>query len=94
MTSIFYQFMMHNMSHNTASSLVFSVIAAQSNLCHSLTVMTHLRYGLATLLPNFLMSSDDERNAVLPLLELTSNIIRESGYFHLQATKPDTIGIT
>ncbi|XP_068634007.1 juvenile hormone epoxide hydrolase-like [Battus philenor] len=32
-------------------------------------------------------------NRIYPLKNLLSYILRESGYFHIQATKPDTIGV-
>lgn len=34
---------------------------------------------------------DRYRDRIYPLAELSKYIMRESGYFHIQATKPDTI---
>lgn len=53
--------------------------------------ISNVKLLLGSLFPSLIM---EERhiNRVYPLKDLFSYIIRESGYFHIQATKPDTVG--
>lgn len=45
---------------------------------------------LGSLFPTWIDSDRPER--VYPLSKYFTYVLRESGYFHLQFTKPDTIG--
>jgi juvenile hormone epoxide hydrolase len=78
----------------TAMATVYpeNVIAAQSNLCISMTVRGSLSYVAATLLPSLFMS-EEEKSFVLPFPKMLSYMARETGYAHIQATKPDTVGV-
>ena len=40
------------------------------------------------------MVNKDECETAYPLKANLANFMLESGYFHLQATKPDTVGMT
>ena len=46
---------------------------------------------LSAIFPFFLNS--EEYSKVLPLSKKFSHLLEESGYFHIQATKPDTVGV-
>lgn len=71
-----------------------NVIAYHSNMCTaSFFSMTNIfKKFIASLYPP-LFIPDEFADFVFPTLEKFSNILEESGYFHLQATKPDTIGM-
>ena len=51
----------------------------------------NLKLILGSLWPSMLMPSD-KVHLVYPLLPKYAYILQETGYAHLQATKPDTIG--
>ncbi len=46
---------------------------------------------IASFYPSYFVSKEHE-NFFFPLAEKWQNLVLETGYFHLQATKPDTIG--
>lgn len=50
-----------------------------------------MKFLLGSLFPSLVM---DQRyiSRIYPLKKFFDYIMRESGYFHLQATKPDTVG--
>ncbi|KPJ04294.1 Juvenile hormone epoxide hydrolase [Papilio xuthus] len=53
---------------------------------------SYLKLFLGSLVPNFVMDPKYV-NRVYPLSDLFSYLLRESGYMHIQSTKPDTIGV-
>lgn len=57
------------------------------------TMWTHIRLALGLLLPSF-SYKDSEYRAVVSAGSLFTKALRETGYLHIQATKPDTIGIS
>jgi len=69
-----------------------NVLGIQSTMCVSLHPRSLLRFGAALVLPQLFMSKE-ETEQHLPISRLVTNLLRESGYLHLQATKPDTVGI-
>ncbi|XP_075975252.1 juvenile hormone epoxide hydrolase-like [Anticarsia gemmatalis] len=56
----------------------------------SIPVISTVKLLIGSLFPSLIDSGRPER--VYPLRKFVSYIMRESGYFHIQATKPDTIG--
>lgn len=71
-----------------------NVIAYHSNMCmHSLFSKTSIfKKFIASFYPPLFMPKEFV-DFVFPAMEKLPNILEESGYFHLQATKPDTIGM-
>lgn len=61
------------------------------NLCLPRTRKTHIYHALASVWPAFFM---EQRFAdrLYPLSSFLSRMLLETGYFHIQATKPDTVG--
>lgn len=53
--------------------------------------LSTLKYYLSTIFPRFFLDEIDMTKRNFPSLFL--DILLETGYFHLQATKPDTVGI-
>lgn len=57
-------------------------------MCMTMTVLGHIRYIIATIFPPIFMPKE----GVLSILDYVKFMARETGYFHIQATKPDTVG--
>jgi len=76
---------------NMASLYPDNILALHVNMCMSNHPRTRLRMLIASIYPSLVMETADIPR-LYPLSTYFSNLIEESGYFHLQATKPDTIG--
>lgn len=76
---------------NIATLFPQNVIAYHSNFCVVRSPLAMLKLVIASLWPTAFI---DEKFVpmVFPLGEKFQTLIQESGYFHIQATKPDTIG--
>ena len=57
----------------------------------TLNVGSQIGLGLGSLWPSLLMPAD-KTHLAYPLGSKFIHILQETGYLHLQATKPDTIG--
>jgi len=69
-----------------------NVLGAHMTMCMSLHPRSLLKFGPALALPQLFLDAQDEAQ-FSPLLRFITNHIRETGYIHLQATKPETVGI-
>ena len=67
-----------------------SVIAMHSNWCISMHPKSNLRALLAAFVPSTVSTEDAPK--VFPLSNYYSFLVEETGYLHIQATKPDTVG--
>lgn len=64
-----------------------------SNMCGvHLTLYNFVRLALGTYWPSLITSTETEKSRIYPLSKMLSLILEESGYMHLQMTKPDTTG--
>ncbi|KAI4480828.1 hypothetical protein M0804_009925 [Polistes exclamans] len=61
-----------------------------SNMCVS--KLFNIWYLIGILFPSLVVDKQYE-NRVYPLKDKIYSVLEESGYFHIQATKPDTIGL-
>jgi len=68
-----------------------NVKAVHLNMCFANSAMTNIKQILASFAPNLFFHETDAKLA-FPLSEVWKRTLRETGYMHLQATKPDTIG--
>ncbi|XP_060659411.1 juvenile hormone epoxide hydrolase 2-like [Drosophila nasuta] len=68
-----------------------NVLGFHSNMCTNLSPKSQVKAWLANLWPSLFVSKELE-DFFFPKAKEASFMIEESGYFHLQATKPDTIG--
>lgn len=68
------------------------VLGMHSNFCFVNTPLAHARVILGSFFPSLVVSKEDE-DKLYPLWEKYMRWIKESGYMHIQATKPDTIGV-
>ncbi|CAF4801369.1 unnamed protein product [Pieris macdunnoughi] len=68
------------------------ILGFHTNMPVSSRPISNVKYIIGSLFPNLIM---DEKyiNRIYPIRKLFDYVLRESGYFHLQATKPDTIGV-
>lgn len=76
---------------NIATLFPDNVIGYHSNMCASLAGAGVLKGLIASIYPP-LFIPPQYVDLVFPLGEKFNNLLEETGYFHLQTTKPDTIG--
>ncbi|XP_031346451.1 juvenile hormone epoxide hydrolase 1-like [Photinus pyralis] len=69
-----------------------SLLGLHSNMCGAQTPMSFLKTIVGSVYPSFVVE-DKFKDKMYPLSNVFSNLLLESGYFHLQTTKPDTIGV-
>lgn len=58
----------------------------------SMTLGDYVRLSLGSYWPSLIVSSETEKTRTYPLSKLFSSFLEESGYMHLQMTKPDIAG--
>ncbi|KAK5642946.1 hypothetical protein RI129_009113 [Pyrocoelia pectoralis] len=69
-----------------------TVLGVHSNMCLSQTPMSLIKMFIGSFCPS-LVVEDKFKDKMYPLSKIFSNLLIETGYMHLQSTKPDTIGI-
>ncbi|XP_031622654.1 juvenile hormone epoxide hydrolase-like [Contarinia nasturtii] len=69
-----------------------NVIGFHSNMCVTGFFMNYIKAIIASVYPSLFVAAE-YADFHFPIGEKIAYHIEESGYFHLQATKPDTIGI-
>lgn len=62
-----------------------------SNMCFANTAIGNLKYFLGSLWPS-LIANEYEIGKIYPITSYYGFLLEESGYMHIQATKPDTVG--
>nr|CAI5864332.1 unnamed protein product [Callosobruchus analis] len=71
-----------------------SVLGFHSNFCVVFTPMSYIKHLISAMSPSFpWYVRPDHYDRVFPIKEKAGLNLRESGYLHIQATKPDTIGV-
>ncbi|XP_052740946.1 juvenile hormone epoxide hydrolase isoform X2 [Bicyclus anynana] len=77
----------------THLSTVFQdeVLGFHSNIPVSLRPISVIKYIIGSLFPSLIVE-DKYRNRMYPITDYVTFLLKETGYFHLQTTKPDTIG--
>lgn len=68
-----------------------NVLGYHSNMCATFAPMATLKGILAGVYPKGFIP-EEHTDFVFPYVDKVKQALKESGYFHLQATKPDTIG--
>lgn len=68
------------------------MIGVHVNMVKVHTHGTTLKYLVGAILPSCLVVSHEDYHKLYPMGDLLIRLVREMGYMHLQATKPDTIG--
>jgi len=69
-----------------------NVLGLHSNMCLINTLTSFLKVLLGSLYPSLIIEKKYEHQ-MYPLSEKYAGLLEESGYFHIQATKPDTVGV-
>ncbi|XP_076659281.1 juvenile hormone epoxide hydrolase 1 [Halictus rubicundus] len=77
---------------NMAALFPEKIIGLHSNMCSVLTPKTLVWTIVGTYFPFLLNVDSAQYDKYFPVSTALSNLIEETGYFHIQATKPDTIG--
>ncbi|XP_055917182.1 juvenile hormone epoxide hydrolase 2-like [Eupeodes corollae] len=70
-----------------------NVLGYHSTSCTLNTPLSHIKLFIASLAPSFFVPQD-YTHFFFPLSKSVRSFLEETGHSHLQATKPDTIGIT
>lgn len=68
-----------------------NVIGYHSNMCGAMSTASSFKGMIGSLWPSLFIPKE-YIDFHYPFGEIVSFIMEESGYMHLQATKPDTIG--
>lgn len=71
----------------------YSVLGTHSNMCS----LTSAKIFLKTIFYNFfpsLLLPEEDHHLMFPLSTHLKERLIETGYFHIQATKPDSVGTT
>uniref|UniRef100_A0A1B0AAR2 Epoxide hydrolase n=1 Tax=Glossina pallidipes TaxID=7398 RepID=A0A1B0AAR2_GLOPL len=76
---------------NMAALFPHNIIGYHSNMCGSMGPTTILKMIAAYFMPSLFYEKEYSK-FFKPLPELFSHLMAETGYLHIQATKPDTIG--
>ncbi|KAK9732158.1 hypothetical protein QE152_g13048 [Popillia japonica] len=79
---------------NMATLFPEAVLGAHSNGCVVLNdiPIVNFKLLLGSVFPSLVVSKEHE-SKMYPLSNVFEFMMRESGYFHIQATKPDTVGV-
>jgi len=77
---------------NMATLYHENVMGIHLTMCSSMHSRTTLKMFLGSLAPEYFFSKHEQAN-LAPLSKTFKFINRESGYMHIQATKPDTVGV-
>lgn len=70
-----------------------NVIGYHTNYIGIRTLMTVLKTTVASFFPSYFIEDPKYIKWMYPFTKEFMFLIQETGYFHLQGTKPDTIGI-
>lgn len=68
------------------------VLGVHSNMCSVNSFLSNLKLAVGSFWPS-LVVDEAHKHLVYPRWDKIQYLLLESGYFHLQATKPDTVGI-
>ncbi|KAF7275877.1 hypothetical protein GWI33_011183, partial [Rhynchophorus ferrugineus] len=68
------------------------ILGYHTNMAYVSTPLSYIKYVVCTLWPELIVRAE-HKDRVYPLLEKIEHRIRETGYLHLQATKPDSLGV-
>lgn len=79
-------------SSNMATMYPKHILGVHVNMMSSNTVGTMLKLIAGTILPAGTVVDKKDEKKLYPFWKHFSMIVRETGYMHIQATKPDTVG--
>ncbi|KOC61382.1 Juvenile hormone epoxide hydrolase 1, partial [Habropoda laboriosa] len=76
---------------NMAALFPEKIIGVHNNMCSTLAPSNFFWSLVGSYFPS-LVGASEHYSKFYPLSKVMSKIVEETGYFHIQATKPDTIG--
>ncbi|XP_022903840.1 juvenile hormone epoxide hydrolase 2-like [Onthophagus taurus] len=68
------------------------ILGTHSNMCLAMTPGSFIKYLLTLITPSWLIKETEK--VIMTPFEIFELGLLETGYFHVQATKPDTIGVS
>lgn len=68
------------------------ILGMHSNFCFVNSPMAYVKLLIGSVFPSLILYDEDREELIYPLKEKAMTLVRELGYMHIQATKPDTIG--
>ncbi|CAH1104541.1 unnamed protein product [Psylliodes chrysocephalus] len=68
------------------------IIGMHSNMCFVNTPLSNIKLALGSYYPSLIIE-EEHQHLVYPRMEKIGNLFLETGYLHIQATKPDTVGV-
>ncbi|CAG9826364.1 unnamed protein product [Diabrotica balteata] len=77
---------------NLASLFPEKVLGVHSNMCVVNSFLSNLKLALGSFMPSLIIEAD-KQHLVYPRMKIFGNLLLETGYMHLQSTKPDTVGV-
>lgn len=77
--------------HHMATLFSKNIIGMHSNMCVAMSPLIQLKTIIGSYYPSLVVSKESEHK-MYPLSEKYGNTLLETGYLHIQSTKPDTIG--
>ncbi|XP_068210084.1 epoxide hydrolase 1-like [Palaemon carinicauda] len=69
-----------------------NILGVHTNFIMARTPGSLAKMVLGSVLPTGIVMDEKDGNRLYPLSKLFSRLLRESGYLHIQSTKPDTVG--
>jgi len=69
-----------------------NVIGFHSTMCSVMSPMANVKLFVASLYPKYFVEEEKHVDWHFPIGAKFMDLMKESGYMHLQATKPDTVG--
>ncbi|RZC34646.1 juvenile hormone epoxide hydrolase-like protein [Asbolus verrucosus] len=79
--------------HHLAVLFPEVVLGFHSNMCAIYTPLSYMKTALGIIYPTW-FTREDHTERVYPVTKILVDRLRETGYLHIQATKPDTIGVS
>jgi len=70
-----------------------NVLGYHSNMCTAMTTYGAIKQAIAGLWPSYFIEEEKYIEWAYPSGPKNLQLLQESGYMHIQATKPDTVGI-
>ncbi|CRL02365.1 CLUMA_CG015094, isoform A [Clunio marinus] len=78
---------------NMATMFPENVLGYHSNMCGVNSPLANIKTAIASFYPSWFIEEEKLINWIYPFTPKFMDLLQESGYMHIQATKPDTIGV-
>ena len=69
------------------------ILGVHSNMCFVNSALSNLKLILGSFYPPLIVDKKEHESKIYPLSTFFSKMMLEMGYMHIQATKPDTVGV-